>query len=116
MTAPRPRYALVARVRPHDEAAYLTYVRETYVPGLRQMPGFVSLRVVRWNVSGQPNTVMEGGQTEYLRMSTWTTKEAAEAYFAHPLRATFAKLLELATVIAYGGADVLVDLDADPTA
>ena len=31
--------------------------------------------------------------------------------FADPLRDTFGRLLELATVIAYGGAEVMLDLE-----
>ena len=106
------KYMLIARVKPHDEVVYEKYVRETYYPGLRTMPGFVSLRVARWTISQEPNATLKGGEIEHIRITTWASKAAADAYFVHPLRATFNRLLELADVIAYGGAEVLIDLEA----
>ncbi len=104
------QYALVARVRPHDEEAYHRYLRETYYPGLCTMPGFVSMRILRWSISDAPSSEMVGGRVEYLRITTWASREAADAYYRHPLRATFGKLLDLADVAAYGGAEIVMDL------
>jgi hypothetical protein len=105
--------ALVARVRPHDEAEYLRYIREVYQPGLATAPGFVSLRILRWTISAQPGTTPRGDVVEFLRISTWASADAADAYYASPLRQTFGGLLERAEVLAYGEADILIDVGGD---
>ena len=103
-------YALVAHVRTHEESAYLKYVQEVYFPALAQMEGFVALRLLRWSPSSDPVNKMIGQVTEFLRISTWRSKDDAQAYFDHPVRATFSELRDLAMVLAYGGAEVLLDL------
>jgi heme-degrading monooxygenase HmoA len=108
--------ALVARVRPHDEAEYLRYVAGTYAPALAAMPGFRSLRVLRWHLSADPAATPRGDVVEFLRISTWASRAAADAYYASPVRATFGRLLELADVLAYGEAEVVVSVDGDATA
>jgi hypothetical protein len=94
-----PRFCLIAHVRPKDPEQYLTYLRETYYPGLRTMPGFRSLRVVRWRVS----------ESDFLRMSTWATREDAENYLSSDLQKSFGVLLEMATVVDFAGADIVID-------
>lgn len=103
--APEPApYCLVGHVRPHDPEAYLAYVRDTYLPALRAMPGFRSLRVLRWHT----------GDWDFLGISTWATRADAEAYLGSSAGAAAGAPGDLATVIAYAGADVEVDGDGGP--